>query len=125
MCTDDEIQLTAKVTPVVGGAFPYQLGLVVKNISSRTCLRDLGPDPQEMHIVQNGQTLWSSDSCQRVHGQPDVRTIPPGAEDHFTMGWNGTIGLQCNNQQPAPPGTYQAIAKLDTKISTPVTFSIR
>jgi hypothetical protein len=123
-CADTEIQLTPSVQKIVGGSFPYQITLKIKNVSDRTCKRDVGADPQELHVIQNGQTLWSSDSCQKVHGQPDIRTFPPRIEDTFTVGWDGTVGTACNNKQTAPPGTYQVVAKLDTKVSDPATFTV-
>jgi hypothetical protein len=123
-CADTEIQLTPAVQKISGGSFAYQLTLRVKNVSSRTCKRDVGADPQELHVIQNGQTIWSSDACQKVHGQPDVRTFPPGIEDAFMIGWDGTAGTGCTNKQPAPAGTYQIVAKLNTKVSAPVTFSV-
>jgi hypothetical protein len=123
-CADSEILLTPSPKKIVGGTFPYQLTLKVKNVSDRTCKRDVGADPQELHIVANGQTVWSSDSCQTVHGQPDVRTFPPGIEDAFMIGWDGTLGTACNNKTPAPPGSYLLVAKLDTKVSDPVPFTV-
>jgi hypothetical protein len=123
-CADTEMQLTPTGQKIVGGSFPYQFTLRIKNISDRTCKRDVGADPQEMHVMQNGQTLWSSDSCQKVHGQPDIRTFPPGIEDTFTIGWDGTVGAACNNKQAAPVGTYQVVAKLDTKLSAPANFAV-
>ncbi len=123
-CSDSEIQLTPAVQKITGGSFAYQLTLRVKNVSNRTCKRDVGADPQELHIGQNGQTLWSSDSCQKVHGQPDVRSFPPGIEDTFTIGWDGTAGTGCTGGTPVGAGSYQVVAKLDAKASSPVTFTV-
>jgi hypothetical protein len=123
-CADSEIQLTPSAKKIVGGTYPYMLTLRIKNISDHACRRDVGADPQELHIVANGQTLWSSDSCQTTHGQPDVRTFPPGIEDMFTIGWDGTIGTACDNKSAATPGAYQIVGKLDTKVSDPVPFTV-
>jgi hypothetical protein len=124
VCADSEIQLTPSAKKIVGGTYPYQLTLRIKNISGRTCKRDVGADPQELHIIANGQPIWSSDTCQAVHGQPDVRSFQPGIEDAFVIGWDGTIGTACNNKTAATPGTYQIVGKLDTKLSDPVTFTV-
>jgi hypothetical protein len=123
-CADSEILLTPSAKKIVGGTFPYQLTLRVKNVSNRTCKRDVGADPQELHIVANGQTVWSSDACQTVHGQPDIRTFQPGIEDEFMIGWDGTIGTACNNKTSAQPGSYLLVAKLDSKASDPVPFTV-
>jgi hypothetical protein len=123
-CSDAEMQLTPGFRQITGGTVPYQLTLKIKNISNRTCKRDIGADPQEMHIVQNGQTKWSSDSCQTGHGAPSVRSFPPGIEDSFAIGWDGTFGADCAGGSPAGPGTYQVIAKLATDASKPVAFKL-
>ncbi len=123
-CTDDEMRLTPAIKKITGGTYAYEMILTIKNISSRSCMRDVGTDPQELHVVQNGQTVWSSDYCQYAHGQRDVRTFGPGIESQFTRGWDGTVGQACTNPTPAAAGTYQLVAKLDTKVSAPVTFTI-
>ncbi len=123
-CADSEILLTPSAKKIVGGSFPYMLTLRIKNVSDRTCKRDVGADPQELHIVLNGQTIWSSDSCQTVHGQPDIRSFPPGIEDSFSVGWDGTAGTACNNKTVAAPGGYQVVGRLDTKVSDPVAFTV-
>jgi hypothetical protein len=123
-CTDDDMQLTPVIRKITGGTYQYEITLTIKNISNRSCKRDVGADPQELHIVLNNQTVWSSDNCQDAHGQPDVRTFGPGIESRFTRGWDGTVGQACTNATAAAAGTYQLVAKLDTKVSAPVTFTI-
>ena len=123
-CADTEIQLAPSVQRITGGSFAYQLTLKIKNASVRTCKRDVGADAQELHVVQNGQTVWSSDSCQKVHGQPDVRTFGPGIEDTFTIGWDGTVGSSCTGGSPLAAGTYQLAAKLDSKLSDLVPLTV-
>lgn len=122
-CSDAEIQLTPSVQKINGGSYPYQLNLRIKNISNRTCKRDVGSGPQELHIVASGQTVWSSDNCQSGTGS-DVRTFAPNVEASFQLGWDGNgnkVGCQ-----PASPlnGSYTLVAKLDTKVSAPVAFTI-
>jgi hypothetical protein len=123
-CTDAEIQLTPSVQRIVGGSYAYQLTLKIKNTSSRTCRRDVGSNPQELHIVQNGQTLWSSDACQSGPGENKVVTFGPGIEDAFFIGWDGTAGQSCTGGRPLAAGTYQIVAKLDSKVSAPVNFTV-
>jgi hypothetical protein len=123
-CADSEILVTPSAKKIVGGSYPYQLTLKIKNVSDRTCKRDVGADPQELHIIANGQTVWSSDACQTVHGQPDIRSFPPGIEDAFMIGWDGTIGTACNNKTAAVAGSYLVVGKLDSKVSDPVPFTV-
>ena len=51
---------------------------------------------------------------------PDLQN----GETMFTIGWDGTVGTACNNKQQAVPGTYQVVAKLDTKLSAPTNFIV-
>jgi hypothetical protein len=126
MCSDDDIQLTPSVQQIVGGTFKFELTLKIKNVSSRSCRRDVGSNPQELHVTQNGQTLWSSDSCQGGTGQNNVVTFGPGIEDTFKIGWDGSGGGHCTNPgNVLKAGTYQIVAKLDSKVSQPVTFTIQ
>jgi hypothetical protein len=125
LCTDAEIQLTPSVQKITGGTYPYQLNLRIRNVSSRTCKRDVGAGPQEMHIVNSaGQTVWSSDNCQSGSGS-DVRSFGPNIEASFSLGWDGagnTAG--CTSTAKLLDGNYQIVAKLDTKVSAPVSFTI-
>ncbi len=118
-CADSEIKLTPTVQKNADGT--WTLTLKVRNISARTCTRDVGADPQEIHVVQNGQTVWSSDACQRVHGQPDVRTFPPNIEATFSIAWDGSTGSNCTNPTKIS-GAFQVVAKLATKVSDPVDY---
>ena len=81
--------------------------------------------PVELHIVSDGQTVWSSDSCQAGAGQNNVATFGPGIEDTFHVAWDGSGGPGCTNPtKPLAPGNYQIVAKLDTKVSAAVPFTI-
>jgi len=125
-CTDTEIQLTPSVQRITGGSSAYELTLKIKNVSNRTCKRDIGSNPQELHIVSDGQTVWSSDSCQGGPGQNNIATFGPGIEDTFHVAWDGGGGPGCTNPTKLlAPGSYQIVAKLDTKVSAPVPFTIQ
>jgi hypothetical protein len=124
-CTDAELQLTPAVQKIIGGSYPYQLNLVIRNISGRSCKRDIGSGPQEMHILNAaGQTLWSSDYCQSNPGS-DVRTFGPHIEASFQLGWDGYgNGPNCAKGPKLLDGSYQIVAKLDSKVSAPVPFTV-
>ena len=125
ICSDAEIQLTPSVQKINGGSYPYQFTLRIKNISTRTCKRDVGSGPQEMHIVNSsGQTVWSSDNCQSGTTGSDLRTFNPNIESAFQLGWDGNANAPGCRSTGALNGTYQLVAKLDTKVSAPVTFTI-
>jgi len=124
-CSDAEIQLTPSIQKITGGTYPYQLQLDIKNISNRTCKRDDGANPQEMHIVNSaGQTVWSSDYCQSNPGS-NVATFDPNIVASFKLPWDGyAYGPNCAKGAKLGDGAYQLVAKLDTKVSAPVAFTI-
>jgi hypothetical protein len=125
-CSDAEIQLTPSVQKITGGSYPYQLTLRIKNVSSRTCKRDIGASAQEMHILDAaGRTVWSSDYCQSNPGS-SVSTFGPNIESTFQLGWDGFgYGPNCvRGGAKLADGSYQLVAKLDTKVSAPAAFTI-
>lgn len=125
MCSDAEIQLTPSIQKITGGTYPYQLQLDIKNISNRTCKRDDGANPQEMHIVNAaGQTVWSSDYCQSNPGS-NMASFDPNIVASFKLPWDGyAYGPNCAKGAKLGDGAYQLVAKLDTKVSAPVAFTI-
>jgi hypothetical protein len=124
VCTDEEMQLTPSVQKIVNGTFAYEFVLKIRNLSNHTCKRDIGPEPQELRITSNGQTLWSTDSCPNAHGPADVRVFGPGIETTFRFGWDGTVGTTCSGGRRLEAGDYQIVARLDNKSSAPVTFTM-
>jgi hypothetical protein len=127
-CADTEMS----VVPVPSSATakrgtPVTIRLTIKNISTRTCSRDVGADPQELYIDQGARKYWSSDTCSNTHGS-DVRQFTPGAARTYTVTWNGRQSSKCEAALaagPAPiPGQYEIRARLGVKISNPVTLTI-
>lgn len=126
-CTDAEILLTPSTDPATPKAGQTtQMVLKIKNISSRTCSRDVGAGPQELRVARGTEVIWSSDYCQVGKGGSDVRTFGPGVEATFHVSWDGyPVAPGCVRGTAATPaGTYQLVARLDTKWSSPVTMVI-
>jgi hypothetical protein len=138
-CTDDEIELTAsaaRATLVVGEGTTFTL--TIKNISNRSCVRDIGSIPQELQLRRaDGTIAWSSDDCrdETIYG-PDYHfetTLAPGEVKRFDIYWNGyrsrtgTDTVECVPSDNAKPHieTHSLIARLGTKLSEPVPVSIR
>lgn len=126
-CTDDEIS----VVPVplsksmrIGGTVGLQL--TIKNISNRTCSRDLGADLQEVFIKSGAAKVWSSDTCGGKG--TSVVSLVPNVEHTFQAEWNGNRDTKCSGPlaagPDAEPGEYQIFARLGTKHSDPVVFTI-
>lgn len=124
-CTDAEIELTPSAdpaTPAKGQAVRFTLK--IKNISNRSCTRDVGAGPQEIRIVRGTEVIWSSDYCQ-AGSASDVRTFGPGIVATFWVNWNGqSVGTGCKPLGTAAAGSYQLLARLDTKWSAPVPLTI-
>jgi hypothetical protein len=128
ICADSELSVTPvpNATTVKQGA-AVTIRILIKNISNRTCNRDVGADPQELYIDQGARKLWSSDTCSNRHGS-DVRSFTPGAERVYTVTWNGRQATTCNGTVAAGPdpaaGQYAIRGRVGTKISNPVTLTV-
>ena len=126
-CSDDDITLVASIEPqpgVYGGTFLVSLN--VGNASGRTCIRDLGPAPQEVRVLRDGAEIWSSDACGSTEGS-DARAFAPGAAVRYTVQWSSyrVRPDACRvAAEPAAAGSYQVIARLGGKLSAPVAFAI-
>jgi hypothetical protein len=129
-CTDDEIELTATADEsTVAPKQTVQVTLKIKNISSRTCTRDVGADAQELRLQDASGIVWSSDDCNPRHGV-DVRSYPPGKQDTFTLTWSGlrsrtgTGAPECSGTTAPSVGVYDLVARLDKKFSSPFSLKI-
>lgn len=130
-CTDEEMQVTAAGAPAQAPyGTPISLTITLRNISARSCERNIGADVQELRILADGLLNWSSDDCNPNHGN-DVSTFDPGQEVKFTLIWNGRISrtgtgtVTCVATAPAPqPGVYQLIGRLGDKLSEPFTLRL-
>ncbi|HEX5598683.1 MAG TPA: hypothetical protein VFX61_22090 [Micromonosporaceae bacterium] len=127
-CTDEEILVTPVPSrnPVQRGV-TIELRLKIKNVSSRTCDRDVGADAQEVYISLGAEKIWSSDTCGTAHGTKVV-TLPPAMEHMFTVAWNGKASTSCAKGvatgEVPKAGEYQLFGRLATKYSEPVRLTI-
>ncbi len=126
-CTDGEIAVTAvpQTSSAARGTF-VKFTLRIKNISTRSCTRDVGADAQELFLQDTGKTkVWSSDACDALHGN-DVRTFGPGIEFEFFVTWDGkATNGGCANRQPPPAGKYELVGRLATKLSEPAPIELK
>jgi hypothetical protein len=126
-CADTEIAIApiADPNPAPRGA-TVRLTLKIKNISARTCSRDLGADAQELYIQLGAEKMWSSDACSPLHGS-SVQNLTAGAEQAFFVSWTGKASnAGCDEaKRVAPPvGKYQLFGRLATKISDPFVLTL-
>ncbi|MGC4895036.1 hypothetical protein [Micromonospora sp. DT31] len=127
-CTDSELLVTPVAVPATAqrGAV-VTLRLKVKNVSNRTCSRDVGADLQELYLKAGAEKIWSSDTCGTAKGS-DVQSFTPNFERSYEVAWNGRADNRCAsglaNGNYAAIGAYQLFARVGTKISAPVKMTI-
>lgn len=127
-CTDAELAVTVTTegnrAEVVVGTY-VRIFLKIKNVSSRSCGRDVGATQQELRLTQGARQIWSSDDCGAVGGS-FVRTLSPGQElADFNVLWNGRESTNCQTKPLPAPGTYQLTGRVGTKWSDPVVITIK
>ncbi|NES14678.1 MULTISPECIES: hypothetical protein [Micromonospora] len=127
-CADSEIKVTPVAVPSTAQrGTTVTLRLKIKNVSERTCSRDVGADLQELFIKAGADRIWSSDTCGTGKGS-DVQSFTPNFERFYELGWNGKASTSCANGVAngayAAAGTYQVFARVGTKISEPVKLTI-
>jgi hypothetical protein len=127
-CTDSEIDVSATAASAqVQRGQPVDVTIRIKNLSTRTCSRDVGADMQELRLMEADILVWSSDDCNPRKGN-DLRSFAPSKETSFTLNWGGnrsrTGAGAVNCAAPPPdPRAYQLVARLDQKLSRP--FELR
>jgi hypothetical protein len=127
-CSDQEVSVTPQpASPSVKRGTPVVIRLKIKNISARTCTRDLGAGAQELYLDQGARKYWSSDTCSADRSANPTRMVP-GSEYEYTVTWNGRQTNKCQAALPAgpapPPGHYELRGRLGTKVSEPVALAI-
>lgn len=128
VCTDEEMSVTpipSRTSMKVG--MTIEIRLRIKNVSNRTCTRDVGADLQEVYLRLGGEKVWSSDTCGRARGS-DPRPFTPGLEHEYRVAWNGRKSTSCEGDAASGPhaaaGTYQLFGRVGTKLSEPVKLTI-
>lgn len=126
LCTDSELQvMPVPASQQVPRGATVQITLKIKNVSKRTCSRDVGADLQELYIVarSGGQKIWSSDDCGGLRGN-NVESFPPNIEHAYTVNWNGLATTNCKDRPTPEAGEYQLYGRVGTKRSAPVTLTL-
>lgn len=127
-CADAEVSVTPipSRTAAKRGT-PVEILLKIKNVSTRTCSRDVGADLQEIYIKQGAFKVWSSDTCSTVKNS-NVQKLASGAELEFGVTWNGRQSSRCSAGLavgPAPQaGEYEVFGRLGGKVSAPVRLTL-
>jgi actin-like ATPase involved in cell morphogenesis len=119
-CTGVELSVIVVADPgsVRQGAHS-RFTIKIRNISGRTCSRDISSDMQELYVQEGGTRQWSSDQCEFRTGN-GLESFPPNHEVFFVLDWDGRVTAQgCDNRPPLAKGTYQLYGRVGTKVSNP------
>ncbi|KAA0022025.1 hypothetical protein [Antrihabitans cavernicola] len=127
-CPDQSLALKATVEqPTYQAGQEPVFGIVITNISTAACARDLGAGLQQalVYSLDGSQRLWSNADCY-PNATPDMRTLAPGQQAAFTVKWSGTNSApDCAGERtPVPPGAYTVVAQLGALRSAPEPFNI-
>lgn len=127
-CPDQS--LAVKVTvgqPTYKAGQQPVFGIVITNISTAACSRDMGSGLQQVSVqsLDGQRRLWTSTDCDQG-GAPDIRTLNGGQQAAFTLTWSGTTSQPaCAGERvPVPPGAYAVSAQFGSIRSTPEPFNI-
>ncbi|GAA4243374.1 hypothetical protein [Dactylosporangium darangshiense] len=124
-CADADLSLVAvadQVMQVRGVALRFRLK--IKNITNHDCSRDTGADMQELYLQAGTEKMWSSDACNAPKGS-EMSILKPNIEVSFENTWDGKVSKNgCSNRTAPPAGKYELVARLDTKISSPVQIQL-
>lgn len=128
LCTDAEMSVTpVPARTTVRQGEPVDIRLKIKNVSARSCTRDVGADLQEIYIKQGAHKTWSSDTCGTAHGS-ELRKFPAGYEADYGVTWNGLEATRCSAGlavgAPPPVGDFDVFGRLGGKVSAPVRLTI-
>lgn len=100
--------------------------VVITNISSAECQRDVGAGLQQALVYTlDDQRIWSNTDCF-PDAQSDLRTFKPGEQAGFTVKWSGTNSVPgCGEERiPVGAGSYKVIAQLGELRSSPEPFNM-
>ncbi|HTJ39423.1 MAG TPA: hypothetical protein VL738_39860 [Dactylosporangium sp.] len=124
-CADADLSLVAAADQVVQYRGAYlKFHLKVKNVTNHDCSRDIGADMQELYLQSGNDKMWSSDSCNPPKGT-EVSVLKPNIEVSFENTWDGKANKDgCSNRTAPPAGKYELVARLDTKVSSPVQIQL-
>ena len=95
------------------------LDLVVRNVSTAACVRDLGAAHQEVLLYDgSNRRLWSSNDCY-PGGTRDPQVLGPGDSASFSVTWSGLSSRpKCAGERVrVGPGGYMLVGRLGTLVS--------
>lgn len=121
LCLDTDILVEASAEfPIYPVGSTPTLSLVITNIGTVECRRNVGPGANELWIEQSGEVLWSSDDCNPSDAS-DIISLKRGEEFITQLTWDGrTSATGCPSDQPlVEAGEYQVLGRNSDVVSLP------
>ncbi|NUS44066.1 MAG: hypothetical protein HOQ24_10310 [Mycobacteriaceae bacterium] len=109
----------------------YQVGqqpvfqIVITNISTSACQRDLNQQQVMVTSLDGQKRLWANTDCYPP-GPANLQTLNPGQQAAFRVNWAGSTSQPAcaGSRVPVPAGSYTAVAQLGALRSAPEPFNI-
>jgi len=108
-CSDADTSIRVLVdreTTAVGEG--VHIKMIVKNISDKTCKRDVGSGANEVTVISGPALIWSTDHCN-ASTDKNLVELTPGQEWSVKVVWIGKQTAKgCKVRNMAEPGAYWA-----------------
>jgi hypothetical protein len=108
-CSDADTSVRVEVdreTTAVGEG--VHINMIVKNISAKSCKRDVGSGANEVTVISGPALIWSTDHCN-PNTDKDLVELAPGQEWNVKVVWIGKqTATGCKVTNMADPGAYWA-----------------
>jgi hypothetical protein len=108
-CSDADTSIRVEIdreTTAVGEGI--HINMVVKNVSTKTCKRDVGSGANEVTVISGPALIWSTDHCN-PNTDKDLVELAPGQEWSVKVVWIGKqTATGCKVTNMADPGAYWA-----------------
>lgn len=108
-----------------------QFTIVVTNIGTIACTRDMGTGVQKVSVNTNDPegnpaTIWNNTDCSQEPGV-DMRQLQPGQQEAFKIAWTKYDSApQCTTERKlVPAGNYIVTAQVGDKVSEPTPFTLK
>ena len=127
-CRDADISIDASITdgPDFTVGDTPTVRAIISNVSSATCLRDVGSRANEVYVVNSdGYRVWSSNRCP-VKQSARLVELAPGARYQITVIWPGTRNpKKCGELATAvAPGEFSVFVSNGNAVSEPALLTL-
>ena len=125
-CSDADTSIRVVIdreTTAVGEGI--HINMIVKNISTTTCKRDVGSGANEVTVISGPALIWSTDDCN-PNTDKDLVELAPGQEWNVKVVWIGKQTAKgCKVRNMAEPGAYWAHGRNASLNSDGVRFVVQ